>query len=420
MEIDAAQYALISMEMGFTKSFLEVYQQGNDYLDKPPLLFWLSSASMLLFGLTNFAYKLPSVLIALLGIYSTYKFAKDYYGQDKAILAALILGSCQAMFLITNDVRTDTNLLGLTMFSIWQLSSFIKTNSWKHLILASLGLGGAMMAKGPIALIIPAAAFGTEFLLKREWKNIFKYQWLILLIIIGITLIPMCYGLYTQFDLHPEKTVYQLEGPSGLRFFFWTQSFGRITGEIYWDNNTGPYYFLHTILWDFQPWIFLFIPALFQKIRRLITNRLRPLNGEEYITVGGFILMFIALSSSNYKLPHYIFVLFPFASIITASYIYDLKNQLADKVSKFQFGITHLLWVAIALVYIIVFPPTSFIQPSIFIILFIQTWVVFKRIKNPTWRIFIPTLITAISFNLMMAIQFYPNLLKFQATSQAG
>ena len=65
MEIDAAQYALISMEMSVTKSFLQVYQQGMDYLDKPPLLFWLSSLSFLTFGVSNFAYKLSSLLIAL-------------------------------------------------------------------------------------------------------------------------------------------------------------------------------------------------------------------------------------------------------------------------------------------------------------------------------------------------------------------
>ena len=79
MEVDAAQYAEISMEMSFTKSFLHIFQQGQDYLDKPPLLFWLSSVSMIVLGISNFAYKLPSVLIALLGIYSTYLFARMPY-----------------------------------------------------------------------------------------------------------------------------------------------------------------------------------------------------------------------------------------------------------------------------------------------------------------------------------------------------
>ncbi len=420
MEIDAAQYALISMEMSFTKSFLHVYQQGRDYLDKPPLLFWLSSLSFIVIGISNFAYKLPSILLAILGIYSLYRFASLWYRKEIAIFASLILASCQALFLITNDIRTDTNLLGLEMFSIWQLCEFLNKARWKHLILASIGLGGAMMAKGPIALIIPAAAFGTDFILKRQWKNIFKPQWIVLLIIVAITLFPMSYGLYTQFDLFPEKYVYNLQGPSGLRFFYWTQSFGRITGENYWENDAGYFYFLHTILWDFQPWILLFIPALLLKIRKILVQKFRSENHEEYISLGGFVLVFIAFSLSKYKLPHYIFVLFPFASIIAADFIYQLKGKLQSRIAKVQFGIMHLFWLLIIINFIFFFPPKNPVFPIVLIALFVLSWLVFINLKGTVERIFIPAIITAVGFNLLMSLNFYPNLLSYQSTSQAG
>lgn len=116
MEVDAAQYAMISMEMSFTKSFLHVFENGKDYLDKPPFLFWVSAVSYLIFGISNFAYKLPSVLFAILGLYSTYKFSRLYYTKETSQLAALILGTTQALFLITNDVRTDTILMSSIIF----------------------------------------------------------------------------------------------------------------------------------------------------------------------------------------------------------------------------------------------------------------------------------------------------------------
>ncbi|HPE58234.1 MAG TPA: glycosyltransferase family 39 protein, partial [Bacteroidales bacterium] len=191
MEVDAAQYANISMEMSYNKSFLQVFFRGEDYLDKPPLLFWMSSLSFLLFGISNFAYKLPSVLILLLGIYSTYRFAKLWYDKKTGMLAALILASSQAFFLITNDVRTDTALVGLVIFSVWQISLYIREGKWVNLILAAFGTGGAMLAKGPIGLVIPTVAIGTDLILKRDWKTIFKYQWLIFLGIVAVILIPM-------------------------------------------------------------------------------------------------------------------------------------------------------------------------------------------------------------------------------------
>ncbi len=419
MDIDAAQYAVISMDMSWSKSFLHVYLLGHDYLDKPPLLFWLSSVSFILFGISNVTYKLPSVLIGILGIYSTYRFAKLWYSEEKAILASLILASSQALFLITNDVRTDTILIGLVMFSMWQLGEYLKNDKWKNLILASLGIGGAMMAKGPIAIVIPAVAFGSDFLIKRQWNNIFRPRWIVLLIIVAITLIPMSYGLYTQFDLHPEKIVYGLKGPSGLRFFYWTQSFGRITGGSSWKNNTGFFYFFHTIIWDFQPWILLFIPALILKIRNLFVKRLKS-KDKEYINLAGFVLVFIAFSLSKYKLPHYIFVLFPFAAILTADFIYELKDKWQPGISKIQFGIMHLFWLAMIINFFFFFPPKNFILPMVLTILFIINWIVFKSLKKPIERIFIPTIITAVSFNLLMGLNFYPNLLKYQAPSQAG
>ena len=118
MEVDAVQYANISREMLQNQSFLQIFDQGKDYLDKPPLLFWMSSLSMYIFGINDFAYRLPSILMAIIAIYSTYKFTLLYYVKEIAILASLVLATSQAMFLITHDVRTDTMLMGWVILGI--------------------------------------------------------------------------------------------------------------------------------------------------------------------------------------------------------------------------------------------------------------------------------------------------------------
>ena len=420
MDVDAAQYALISMEMSFSKSFLHVYQLGQDYLDKPPLLFWFSSLSFMLFGISNAAYKLPSVLVAILGIYSTYKFARRWYSKETALFAALILATSQAMFLMVNDIRTDTMLMGFSMFAIWQISAYLERPKWRHLLLSALGIGAAMLAKGPIGLLFPAVAVGSDLILKRQWKNIFKYQWLILIVIVVLILLPMSYGLYTQFDLHPEKTVYGLKGPSGLKFYYWTQSFGRITGQNYWSNDAGYFYFFHTIIWDFQPWIFLFIPALILKLRKLVLQKFNPEKKDEYMSLAGFVLFFIAFSFSHYKLPHYLFIMFPFASVLTADFIVRQQAQWKVRLSNIQFGVMHLFWLLVIVGLVFVFPPKNLLLPLILMVLYIINWFVFRKLKGQGERIVIPTVVAALAFNLLMAVNFYPHLLKYQAGSQAG
>ncbi|MCX6204981.1 MAG: glycosyltransferase family 39 protein, partial [Bacteroidetes bacterium] len=136
MDIDAAQYASISREMLERKSFLQFYENGRDYLDKPPMLFWLSGLSLKIFGIHDWAYRLPSFLFIIIAVYATYRFSLLYYQKTVAQLSAMVLATSQAVFLITHDVRCDTMLMGWVMLSIWQLAAWFESGKWKYFIVA--------------------------------------------------------------------------------------------------------------------------------------------------------------------------------------------------------------------------------------------------------------------------------------------
>lgn len=89
MDIDAAQYASIAREMLERGEYLQFTNRYEDYLDKPPLLFWLSALSFRLLSISDFAFKLPSLLFALLGIYSTYRLGSLLYSAPTGRLAAI-------------------------------------------------------------------------------------------------------------------------------------------------------------------------------------------------------------------------------------------------------------------------------------------------------------------------------------------
>ncbi len=318
MEVDAAQYASIAMEMLQEGHWLEVKHRGADYLDKPPLLFWTAALSFSLFGLSNWAYKLPSVLAALLGIWSVYRFTRLYYARDTALFAAFIFSTSLGLVLMCNDVRTDTLLLGFTACAVWQLAAYIDRRQWKYLFGGSVCVGLAMLSKGPIGLIAPAFAAGGHLLWRREWRRLLRWEWLAGLLVVALLLAPMCWGLWQQFDLHPEKWVNGRQGVSGVRFFFWEQSFGRITGENVWKNDASVFFFLHVYLWAFAPWSLLLPWALF-KIGGAFRTAPNKDFWPEYYALFGFLLTIIALSFSQYKLPHYIFITLPWASVLVAS-----------------------------------------------------------------------------------------------------
>lgn len=425
MDVDAAQYASIAREMLERGDWLHVTNRYQDYLDKPPLLFWLSALSFKVFGISNFAYKLPSLLFALLGIFSTYKLGKLLYSEKTGMLSALMFASCQAMFLITNDVRTDTNLTGAIIFSIWNIAAYNQSGKLTDFLAGFIGIAAAMLAKGPIGLMAPALAFGSHFILKREWKSILRWQWIIGLLIVAIVLSPMLIGLYQQFDMHPEK------GVSGVRFYLWDQSFGRLTGDNPFINSqqkpqdTDPFFFIHSFLWAFLPWSLFFLFGYWQKLKSIILSKFRLNGNEEAITTGGFTLVFIAMSLSDYKLPHYIFIVFPLAAIITADYLIKLfeaaeKKNVQQIFSAVQSITILLIWLVILVLCLYSFPIKSVLLWLCLIVLVVLAVYQFFKKSDSLHKLITVSLVTMIGANFMLSAHVYPTLLSYQSTVAAG
>lgn len=320
------------------------------------------------------------------------------------------------MVVICNDVRTDTMLLGFAMFAAWQLMEYLQHKRWGNLVAGFAGVGLAMLAKGPIGLVMPAFAIGSHLLLRRDWQGLFRWQWLAGLLVSALVLAPMCWGLWQQFDLHPEKWVNGRQGVSGLRFYFWEQSFGRITGENVWKNDTSAFYFTHVYLWAFLPWCLLLIGALWRHVSSLFKTP-KPV---EYGALGGFLLTFAALSASQYKLPHYIFITLPWAAVLTASALSQ------SKVSKLTWA---LLYVALGIAWAIasvtlfwLFPQGNLLAAALAtgaaLPLLWRVWQ--KPFPDDAETLVLRGVWGAAVFGFVLNFHFYPHLLPYQNAAQTA
>jgi len=412
MIVDAAQYASIALEMYATNSYLAIFDLGVDYLDKPPLLFWISSLFFKAFGVHTLTYKLGSFFMLLLAVYSTYKFTLLYYTQSIAKNAALLLATCQAFFLMTNDVRTDGLLLSSVITAIWLISNYFITKKINYLVLGAVFTGLAMLAKGPIGIIAVLMPIGVQLLYKKKAAEIISYNWIIYLVIVAVILLPMSYGLYMQFDLHPEKIIGGKLNQSGLYFYYWQQSFGRITGESFWDNGLPWHFFIGSIVWDYFPWIFLLYFGLFMQAKKLLQKQ----EVSELISLSGFLLLFIMLSMSKYKLPHYIFVTFPFAAILSANYMETISyNQAKNWIRFYRF--LGILVLGILMAYSLFF--FKEINGIVAFLGILQVYILFRSASSNTP--FLPKILSlVIVLNLFLSFVFYPKLLTYQADSMAG
>ena len=425
MEIDSVQYANISREMLQNKSFLQIFDQGKDYLDKPPLLFWLSSLSMYLFGLNDFAFRLPSILMAILAIYSTYKFTLLYYSNEIAALAALVLASTQAMFLITHDVRTDTMLMAWVILAIWQFAIWLNNRKWSSLIIAFTAVAFGMMTKGPIALMVPVFSFAPHLIMHRNFKMLFRWEYLLGIGIIIILLIPMDIGLYQQFDLHPEKVMYEKTGTSGLRFFYWTQSFGRITGESVWHENDDFFFLFQNLLWGFLPWTLFLIFGLISECTKIIRTKFTLNKNEEWIVLPGFLITYTALGISNYQLPHYIYVVLPFTAIIAAKSLYSLVINWENRIFKNIInGINIFIYILILSILLVLllftFNTNIYLVIASLSVMGIFFLIVMVKKTEAIPRVIQFALFTIITTNLLLTIFSYPKLLEYQLGNEVS
>lgn len=415
MDVDATQYASITREMIEKNDWIHFTNRYVPYLDKPPLIFWLSAVCYKIFGISNFAYKLPSFIFSLLALLYTFKYSRLYYDVLVSRIAVLITASCQAFFMMNNDCRTDTVLTGAVMMSIYHISAYITNNKKYHFILGFTGLGLAMLAKGPIGFIVPAVAIGSDLLIKRDWKNIFKPEWLLGIVIVGLMLIPMCIGLYEQY------------GNEGLEFYFWKQSFGRITGDNDFvkslstdDYVNDPFFFYHTFLWAFSPWPSIFIAGLVMIVIQLFKNKFKFSKDQEILSTAGFLFTLWAMSMSHYKLPHYIFMAFPLAGIITSRYlIVWLDSKVFKWMLPLNIFLMTILWVLC--LYLISYSFSEDNTFSLIIYVCLITATIYITLKSEGWqKIFNMIILTAIMANFFLNAHIYPRLLKYQTSGTIG
>lgn len=342
LETDGTLYAAIAKNMAQANDFINLTLEGDDWLDKPHFPFWITAISYKIFGYTSFAYKLPPFLFWLAGAYYTYQLARVLYSTTVAQLAVLFYLTAEHLLISNVDVRAEPYLTGMGIASVYFFYRAYRNNDLWNILWGSLWTAAAIMTKGLFVIIIIGAGFVIEWVVKGDWKQFISPKWYVAIFLTALFSVPELYTLYVQFDLHPEKVVFGKTGVSGLYFFFWESQFGRFmnTGPI--KGSGDPLFYTHTLLWAFLPWSALLYVAIF--------TRLLNKNGwkdREYVVVGTSVFSFIIFSASKFQLPHYLNILFPFFSILTAFYLAQITHESTTKrVIYFQYFVAIILFLS--------------------------------------------------------------------------
>lgn len=420
-ENDSAQFAVMAMRMVQENDFLSLFKGPEEYLDKPHMHYWLAALSYKIFGIHDWAYRIPGILSTLLGAYSCYGLGKLLYNKDVGRFASLIFMTAQTMVLANIDVRTDAVLTGFTIFSIWQLATYIEKGTLKSIALGAFGAGMAFSTKGQIALVVIGISILCHLAYTRKWKRLLNWKLLVALLVFGLTITPMLYAYYHQFDLHPEKVIRGKDNRSGIFFIFWEQSFERMSGEGIGKNSSDFFFFFHTFLWVFLPWTVLALIGYWVKVQAFWETKFSYKPNMEFLTVGGISILFLLISFAQFKLPHYMNILMPLYAILSAGFLYVLHQQEKLKMAKIILGIQYfILGLVVVFALLVGFYVFKFEHWYGYLFLLMALALVSNIIlqkEAPYTKIITVAILSSVLLNGLMNAHFYPKLLDYQGGS---
>src|SRR5881409_4419978 len=172
-DVDAVQ-AQIARNMLQSGDWVTARLNGIAYLEKSPLNYWMIATSFSLFGVHDWAGRLPLVLAVVLLCWVTVRFGRWAFGTEAGFYSGLVLSTCIGLFLFTRILIPDATLTLTITMAMW---CFLRTlepgernpRLWATLFAVFVGIG--FLLKGLIAIVFPAGAAFVYMAVTRQLSS---------------------------------------------------------------------------------------------------------------------------------------------------------------------------------------------------------------------------------------------------------
>jgi 4-amino-4-deoxy-L-arabinose transferase-like glycosyltransferase len=286
-DLDEGAFSEATREMLARGDYVTTYLNGDLRFDKPILIYWLQAASVSLFGIKEFAFRLPSALAGAGWIVAILVFARQVTDRLTGSAAALIAATTLGVLVIGRAATADALLnlfLVLTMFDIYR---YMENRQRKALYRVYLWMALGLLTKGPIALLIPFAVSGIVFFLQGKSRLWWKAMadpggWVILLCVAG-----------PWYLLE-----YQRQGHAFIAGFFLRHNIERFQSPLQGHGGSVLYYLPAALL--------LLLPYSGFFIRILPTLRDMRRSPLSCFLWTWFLFVLVFFSIARTKLPHYL------------------------------------------------------------------------------------------------------------------
>jgi 4-amino-4-deoxy-L-arabinose transferase-like glycosyltransferase len=197
---DEAIYAEVTKEMIRGHHWLTPYWNHHPFFEKPPLLYWSQMVTFRLFGINEFAARLPSALAGVGTLLLVYATVRQMAGKTAALFAALVLLSTRYFYHWSREGTTDALLcfcIYLTVYGYVRMQE--GDGRWFYLLCAGLGLG--ILAKGPAEFVAPMA-IGLDWLIRGRKKLVSRREFWLGVAVLAVIALPWHIWMMSKFGWH--------------------------------------------------------------------------------------------------------------------------------------------------------------------------------------------------------------------------
>jgi 4-amino-4-deoxy-L-arabinose transferase-like glycosyltransferase len=243
---DEGRYAEIPREMLSGGDWVIPHLNALVYLEKPPLQYWLTALAFRGFGQNEFAARLCTGLAGFLSLATVFFIGRKLWGIDAGVRALLFTSASTLFVLLGHQLTLDmllsfflTAALGCFLMAQARHDSLVTWRVWMLGCWAAMAF--AMLTKGLIGVLIPAATLIAYVVWQRDWMPLrrLNLRW-------GLP-------LFTAIAA-PWFVLAARANPQFLRFFFVREHFQRFLTPI--EHRTEPWWFFAPVLVvGIMPWL---------------------------------------------------------------------------------------------------------------------------------------------------------------------
>ena len=360
---DEPKNAACTLAMLDSEDWIVPTYNGTLRVEKPPLVNWVQIVGVSLFGRNEFGVRIGSVCLTVGTCLLTWWTGRLLAGPFVGILSGLVMSTCIWTGVGGRAATPDASLVFCTTLAALIYAHAIQrgavtTITRGHALGIGLACGLAILAKGPVGIVLPILAFLlTAFILRQQsdwsdsrssfYKTVASLR--PLTILSAATLVALPWYLLVSLRTNGQWTT----------DFLLIHNAGRFAAPMEGHSGSFLYYPIILAIGMF-PWsiILLAIPAHALFVWR--TKRLTSSHFRAITFAGCWALVWVGtFSLAGTKLPGYIWPAYPAISIATALYVTDwirghtgwekvvFRNMPSDKAAAL---VMHIGWLSLAVV----------------------------------------------------------------------